>query len=371
MDCIIDVCINDSEDERYTLLGLWGTTAFFYPINAAIESKLFNKIYVRTDDAFVKFLTEDFYGDKISILDNDDAVNKGDLCVISGKAVMLTAETLVDAYKKIRNSLYGRLVSATLRKRYIKWGETQEQIERINAFYLELANENYQGEKILEYLLSEEEAVLLQTKNDFELLLVLINKKNKAEWLKKSILNRIEEKRSVLNCCTSQSICLIGHSQFDQWDITELGGYVVQNCGISGISSFEYRKYILDKKLLKTDATNIIMIHGTNDIVYDISMDEIVDSIRYNVRKVKDMFPLCTVYFVQCIHVNGRLDRSNKVIDELNTILKEQLNGVHWISTVALDDDFGNLKREYTRDGLHLSREGYDALKDIIEDAIK
>lgn len=64
---------------------------------------------------------------------------------------------------------------------------------------------------------------------------------------------------------------------------------------------------------------------------------------------------------------NGRLDRSNKYIDYLNDYLKLNLKEITWIDTSDLDDEFGNLKAEYTIDGLHLSKEGYEVLKNIIE----
>lgn len=35
-----------------------------------------------------------------------------------------------------------------------------------------------------------------------------------------------------------------------------------------------------------------------------------------------------------------------------------------------LDDEFGNLKAEYTTDGLHLSKKGYEIFKNIIEEEV-
>ena len=73
---------------------------------------------------------------------------------------------------------------------------------------------------------------------------------------------------------------------------------------------------------------------------------------------------------MQCLHVNGRLDRNNKYIDPLNNYVKTNLNDIYWISTNTLDDEFGNLKSEYIVDGLHLSKQGYGALLNIIEQEV-
>lgn len=44
--------------------------------------------------------------------------------------------------------------------------------------------------------------------------------------------------------------------------------------------------------------------------------------------------------------------------------------GVTWIDTDKLNDDWGNLKSDYTYDGLHLNEKGYKILKQIIEDKL-
>jgi lysophospholipase L1-like esterase len=59
------------------------------------------------------------------------------------------------------------------------------------------------------------------------------------------------------------------------------------------------------------------------------------------------------------------------LIDELNATLERKLHDVIWIDTLELDDEFGNLKREYTNDGLHLSEQGYTILEQIVGRAMK
>ena len=91
--------------------------------------------------------------------------------------------------------------------------------------------------------------------------------------------------------------------------------------------------------------------------------------------KVPAEFPAilsCHVLFLSCIHTNGRMDRSNQVIDKLNAGLKEALkNQVVWIDTSFMDNQYGELDTLCTTDGLHISNAGYEVLKKEIEKVIK
>lgn len=109
-------------------------------------------------------------------------------------------------------------------------------------------------------------------------------------------------------------------------------------------------------------------MHGTNDIVKDYSNEEIYESILYTINYIKRQKTNAKILFLSCTHINGRIDRNNKRIDELNNYLYNKLNEeVYWIDTKFLDDEFGNLDRKYTIDGLHLNEGGYQILKDKLE----
>lgn len=210
--------------------------------------------------------------------------------------------------------------------------------------------------------------IVVNSEKDFEIAIIYKKKELNKLLLKKEILNRIQEKKNILRKSVRKGICLIGHSQIDNWDLKEIpGGGMVRNCGISGISSFEYDEFILQKKLLTCDEDICIIMHGTNDIIYEYSLDDIASSIEKTIQYVLELNSKCRIMFIQCIHVNGRLDRSNKKIDKLNEYLRRRLCNIEWISTDLMNDSFGNLKDEYTIDGLHLSEQGYEILRKIIE----
>lgn len=179
----------------------------------------------------------------------------------------------------------------------------------------------------------------------------------------------ISNKYSVFTATNDKKqICFIGHSQFDQWNIDEIGGYHVRNCGVSGISSYEYDEKILQTGLLRCEDDVFLVMHGTNDIVWDDTIAEIVDSIQASIRYILLRNESAPILFLACMHVNGRIDRSNTRIDVLNAALQKQLaDSVVWIDTSFMDDENGNLRQQYTTDGLHLTDEGYQILQAEIE----
>lgn len=223
------------------------------------------------------------------------------------------------------------------------------------------------------YLLSPGESLVVRTQDDFELALVLKKKEKSRSLLPGIIKDRIEEKREILRCGMRDSVCLVGHSQLDDWDIREICGMPVRNCGIRGISSFQYRELILDTGILDGTSDAFVVMQGTNDIVYDYSLDEIVQSIKKMLFYIRERNPDAIICVVACLHVNGRADRSNRKIDRLNAALCDAVRetDAFWVDMGEMDDSFGNLRREYTCDGLHLSYEGYTVFGRVLENGIR
>ena len=228
-------------------------------------------------------------------------------------------------------------------------------------------------ERISYFDLPQSEALVVNSVNEFELALILMKKKLGRSLLTESILSRIQEKKDIFTQCDDENtICLVGHSQLDNWNCTEIAGKKVRNCGIRGISSVEYKQYILDRELLNCKANTYIVMHGTNDIVYPSTDEFIVDSISHTFNYISQRNPKAKIYCLTISNINGRLDRSNKRIDQLNKRLISAFSQqVTIIDMKPLSDIFGDLRSEYTLDGLHFSDEGYTHLKAIVEEAIK
>lgn len=187
--------------------------------------------------------------------------------------------------------------------------------------------------------------------------------------IKKVIFERIEEKYDIFGRrADNPEICFIGHSQLDNWECSQLGKYKVRNCAVRGISSFEYEKYILKPDILNCESEAFVVMHGTNDIVYDYSDEQIIDSVVNILRYIRCRNRECKIFFIPIAHVNGRLDRSNSRITKLNKNIKDVVSEFASVIDISeLDDEFGNLRIEFTKDGLHFSELGYEKLKQILE----
>ena len=140
--------------------------------------------------------------------------------LISGRAPLITVESLILA-STIRGTVESvrriPVFSDNLEGcffRNIHFGT-----EKVNAFVLVDKTNLDNGT----FCLTDSEAVVINSTNDFELALILKKKQINNIILFEKITNQIEEKIGVLSATNQEnSICLVGHSQLDQWKITEI-----------------------------------------------------------------------------------------------------------------------------------------------------
>ena len=79
------------------------------------------------------------------------------------------------------------------------------------------------------------------------------------------------------------------------------------------------------------------------------------------------------IYFIEIPSIAFRMDRNKEEIFRLNEYLKNNLDKIIKYIEINkyMSDDFGNLKLEYTYDGLHFNEEGYKILEKILEKEIQ
>lgn len=368
---IVDCRVDDSLENDFITLNLWGKPVFEYPLEEVAKCN-FDKVIVLANTDFVKNAVSNIYGNTVSIKDEFDykAYKGKKVLYVSGRAPLVKSETM----KKAINMYGGGIVSTVVETRTVKLPSTLNNISLLGNVHNEEKNVfvlfDGSSEYVKHFELTPMESVVINSKNDFELALILKKKELNAPILRKQILARIEEKKPVFASENKNGICLIGHSQIDFWGTENIKNHKVRNCGIAGISSKEYYDDILSKNLLGCSEDLYLVMHGTNDIVYELDMSEIVCSIQKTIDYIKERKKNAKIYFLECLTVNGRLDRSNKTVLKLNTELKQSLKDVTMITTSSMNDEYGLLKKEYTKDGLHLSEKGYEILQKIVEEAI-
>lgn len=237
-----------------------------------------------------------------------------------------------------------------------------------------LKQKHFFGEASIAYKMNKADSLDIDDRLDFEFAITIMNQKNKKNDLHRRILQRIEDKSAIFNQKTP--VTLIGHSIFDFWDVEFLNGQKVNNLGIAGINSEQYYNYILKKNYIKSLGESVILLLGTNDIVlnewsnaYTIYwVDEIV-------CKIKDINPEVCIYLLSVPPVLGRIDRSNKTIQDLNLALEEHYSSIKGVTWIPLSqnfyDQYGNLNKYYTYDGLHFNKTAYIQLQKELEEKLK
>ncbi|MBA6153242.1 SGNH/GDSL hydrolase family protein [Gelidibacter maritimus] len=121
----------------------------------------------------------------------------------------------------------------------------------------------------------------------------------------------------------------------------------------------------------------VFLLIGTNDLARGKSMEDVVNNIEKIIEQIKEQSPNTKIYLQSIMPVNpdvgdkfsGHKSNHQKIIDT-NKRLK-MLAKAQRISYINLHKPMRNakkyLKPEYTYDGLHLSKEGYQKWKSILD----
>ena len=348
---IVDCRLSHTLEADFYALNIWGKPIYQYVCETVLSVSGGTK-YLLTDS---KKIASGVSSQPIKVIENIEDAPESTKVIISGTAIFLKGKTIEDfhaSFAQYEDIAYDDTLHPVMQKNLSK--------------AICMIGENPGCDKVC---IASNEAMVIDNKNAFELAIVLKKKELNAPLLLKMIKDRIEEKHDVITQSNdANTLCMIGHSQIDNWEIKELAGYFVQNCGIRGISSFEYNDFILKQGLIQCHADKYLVMHATNDIVTSLTDEEIMDSIQNTFDYIRERKPKARIYFLLCAHTNGRMDRSNRRIITLNKKMETRFS--HDITCISLDglnDEFGDLCSTYTIDGLHFSEEGYGQIQKIVE----
>jgi lysophospholipase L1-like esterase len=152
------------------------------------------------------------------------------------------------------------------------------------------------------------------------------------------------------------------------------------NRGISGATAAQMLAS-LDAYIIGLAPTKAVVLTGTNDLGYGGSVEDAFESIRKLCLETGERCPktevlLLSVYptndgFGDSFAQSSESNRSNETINALNTKLRELAkpsNRVTYVDVHAkLTDATGQMKKEYTHDGLHLTVAGYEVVTEILK----
>jgi lysophospholipase L1-like esterase len=142
----------------------------------------------------------------------------------------------------------------------------------------------------------------------------------------------------------------------------------ILNYGVSGDSTVECLERISDQWFERSPESIYICI-GTNDLVRDRTDQEILENIRTIVDRVRRAVPVSAVMLTSLFPTrenpprpNERIRGFNEGLKRLSTELRTGYFDVHH----HFADERGDLKKEFTEDGLHLTEAAYRRWAEIL-----
>jgi lysophospholipase L1-like esterase len=178
---------------------------------------------------------------------------------------------------------------------------------------------------------------------------------------------------------TSRDIVFLGNSITDGGEWAEIFGMPnIKNRGISG----DRAVWMADRidPIVNGLPKKLFLMIGTNDLSAGISVEQIVWAIDGIVARFQNDSPKTRIYLQSVFPVDVTNERyakaqdRNELIVELNSRIRELAAevGVTYIDVhSALKDEAGNLRKEFSNDGLHLMGEGYMVWKEILKPFVK
>lgn len=202
-------------------------------------------------------------------------------------------------------------------------------------------------------------------------------------WLLKE-QEKIQTKYRELNRISviEPSIIFIGDSIIEYYPLQELLGTskTIVNRGIRGYQTGLLLKN-LDAHLYGDAVDQIVLLIGTNDIGKDVPMMEALNNLESVIQTISRDYPLSQIKLVSILPVHEGDEykqtvyiRTNEKIKEWNQAYQELASAYMQVEYVSVFDTLldqeGQLKSDYTTDGLHLSVSGYQTLSKALKDYI-
>ena len=199
-------------------------------------------------------------------------------------------------------------------------------------------------------------------------------------WLLKE-QEKIQTKYRELNQISvmEPDIIFIGDSIIEYYPLQELLGTskTIVNRGIRGYQTGLLQEN-LDAHLYGDAVDQIVLLIGTNDIGKDVPINEALNNLESVIQTISRDYPLSQIKLVSILPVHQGEEykqtvyiRTNEKIKGWNQAYQELASAYMQVEYVSvfeeLLDQEGQLKSDYTTDGLHLSVAGYQVLSNTLK----
>lgn len=193
-------------------------------------------------------------------------------------------------------------------------------------------------------------------------------------------VKKVIEKKEIVG----ENILFLGDSITEYYDLDKYySDFRVVNSGISGNAASDILED-MKKRVYNYNPSKVFLLIGTNDIEYQVEDEKIIKNIEKIIEKIKNNRPNAKIYLESIYPINNtdsdKIDhgmvgrRTNDKIRKINKELKAycKSHDVTYIDVYKeLADSDGNIKLEYTKEGLHLSDKGYEVVTKVIKEYLK
>ena len=177
-----------------------------------------------------------------------------------------------------------------------------------------------------------------------------------------------------------QNVILLGDSITEGFDVTKyLPGRRVLNRGIGGdvignnLVEADKRGLLkrLDESVFNCSPTDVFILIGINDMGQGHTPDVVEAGYRKMLEQIREQLPKVNLHLESVLPTSGRYAHHNKNILDVNERI-QKLAGEFNCDYIDLHslftDEKGELKAEYTGEGLHLLPPAYKVWSKVIEE---
>ena len=179
--------------------------------------------------------------------------------------------------------------------------------------------------------------------------------------------------RTLINIAKPGGIVFVGDSITQDYPVHELfHGKHVYNRGIGGDQTVGVKSRLYES-VYGLKPRLVFLLIGTNDLVNEnrLSNHDIAENILSIYKDILEHHIRCKV--ISILPVNPTMDsytvssRTNRDIDAINAEVKNHLNQDFVDISDAFKDKQGNLEKNYSIEGLHLTYQGYKHLTAVLK----
>ena len=188
--------------------------------------------------------------------------------------------------------------------------------------------------------------------------------------------NHASKEVKVVNNVLDSNYVFLGDSITAGYDLEEFfSDLPVVNSGVSGYRAKDILSR-LDNMVYRYNPSKVFLLIGTNDISRGKDKEYIIGRISKIIDEIKENRKYTEIYVESIYPINSNKvkNRKNDFINELNIEIKSlcKEKEINYIDIhKLLVDDNGELKEEYSDDGLHITYEGYEVITQELEKYLK